>query len=272
MTEKQRDHAYRQQLAQAIACLAGDADSGEQNHGVERENHYAAQETFLLGNYRENEVIVSHHRRQVAQHDLLSLAPAGAPETARADSNQRLFDVPGIVAFLQARLLAFGLGGFSGGEIAAEINPEPASLIVLELDLPVGRREQDVHQQQRHQYSHRADQPRQEPRGNAGHISHHHTDRQEHQRGAKVRLLQDEQERQQGKPDGLDEQKGPTQFVGRPAQEMGLNENKRELGQLRRLELENAQVNPAPRAQPIGADVRNQHRDQEQNREPVSDH
>jgi hypothetical protein len=49
-------------FAQAIARLAGDSQSGEENHRIQREHNHAADESFLLGNHGENEVVVRHAR------------------------------------------------------------------------------------------------------------------------------------------------------------------------------------------------------------------
>ena len=60
------------------------------------------------------------------------------------------------------------------------------------------------------------------------------------------------------------------QFLDRPAQEMGLGQDEGQLGKLRRLEAEEAQVEPPPRPKPHRAEE--QHRDQQQDRDPVGDH
>src|SRR5689334_23706161 len=80
MTEEQCDHSDGQQFAQAVARLAGNADSGEQNHGVEGEDEHTAQETFLLGNHRENEVVMGDDGWQVTERNLLALPPPFTPE------------------------------------------------------------------------------------------------------------------------------------------------------------------------------------------------
>ena len=87
-------------LAQAIARLAGDSDSGEQNHRIQREHDHAADESFLLGNDGENEVVVRHRPRQVSQGVLRALPPAFARQPARADGDQRLPHVVRIVELL----------------------------------------------------------------------------------------------------------------------------------------------------------------------------
>ena len=58
------------------------------------------------------------------------------------------------------------------------------------------------------------------------------------------------------------------QFLRGPAEKVRLGENERELGKLRWLKLEEAQIDPAPRAEAHGADAGNQHGDQQQNRQP----
>src|SRR2546426_6416420 len=85
MTEEQRHHTHRQKFAQAIARLAGDADSSEQKRGVEGENRHAAQETFLLGNHRENEVVVGGARRKESERYLLAAPPAFAFDATGTD-------------------------------------------------------------------------------------------------------------------------------------------------------------------------------------------
>ena len=49
---------HRQQFAEAVTRLFGNFDSAEQNHGVKREYDHAANESILLGNDRENEIVV----------------------------------------------------------------------------------------------------------------------------------------------------------------------------------------------------------------------
>src|SRR5436190_20185703 len=95
MTEEQRHHTHRQKFAQAIACLAGDADSGEKNRGVEDKNRHAAQETLLLGDHRENEVVMGRARWKESKGDLLAAPPAFAFDATRADGDQGLFDLIG---------------------------------------------------------------------------------------------------------------------------------------------------------------------------------
>ena len=81
-------------LAQAIARLAGDSDSGEQNHGVKREHDHAADESFLLGNDRENEIVVRHGPGQVTQGILRALAaslcPVSPPEPTEINACRTL--------------------------------------------------------------------------------------------------------------------------------------------------------------------------------------
>ena len=109
------DHAHGQQFAQAIARLAGNSDSGEQHHGIKRDHDHAAHESFLLGNDGENEIVMRHGARQIAQRVLGSLAPAFANQPAGADGDQRLVDVVGIIALLRARASARSAGVALGG-------------------------------------------------------------------------------------------------------------------------------------------------------------
>ena len=90
------DNAHSHQLAQAIARLAGDSDSGEQDHAVQRQHDNAADESFLLGNDGENEIIMRRAGRQKTQSGLVALMPAFAPKPARADRDQRLAHLVGI--------------------------------------------------------------------------------------------------------------------------------------------------------------------------------
>ena len=103
MAEQERHNAHRQQFAQAIARLAGDSESGEQNHRIEREHDHAADESFLLGNDGENEVVVRHGPRQITQGILRALPPAFARQPAGADGDQRLPHVMRIVELLFAQ-------------------------------------------------------------------------------------------------------------------------------------------------------------------------
>ena len=66
MAEDERDDAHSQEFAQAVARLAGGPDSCEQDHRVKREHGHAADESFLLGNHGENEIIMRRTWRQKA--------------------------------------------------------------------------------------------------------------------------------------------------------------------------------------------------------------
>ena len=104
-------------LAQAIARLAGDSDPGEQNHPVQREHDHAADESFLLGNDGENEVVVRHCPRQVPQGILRALPPAFARQPARADGNQRLPHIVRIIKLLLAQAFPLRLRRTGGSVI-----------------------------------------------------------------------------------------------------------------------------------------------------------
>ena len=61
---RKRHHAHGQQLSQAIARLAGHFDPAEQEHRIERQDHDASDKAFLLGDDREDEIIVCSRLRQ----------------------------------------------------------------------------------------------------------------------------------------------------------------------------------------------------------------
>src|ERR1019366_3862258 len=109
MTEEERYDAHRHEFAQAIARLAGDPDSGEQNHPIQREHNHAADESTLLGNDGEDEVVVRHWPWQITQGILRAPAPAFARQPARADGDQRLPHVVRIVKLLFAQAFSLRL-------------------------------------------------------------------------------------------------------------------------------------------------------------------
>ena len=136
-----RDHAHCQQFAQAIARLAGNFDSAEQNHGIKREHHHAANESFLLGNDGENEVVMCHGARQVTQSILGSLAASLCPSALR--------NRPKSAPARRCRIFCRWSAGacFRRGWHCAERNPDrnkraTVALIIFQLDLPIRRREQ----------------------------------------------------------------------------------------------------------------------------------
>ena len=110
MAEKERHDAHGQRLAQAVARLAGDSDPGEQNHPVEREHDHAADESTLLGNDGENEVVVRHGPRQVSQGILRAPPPAFARQATGADGYQRLPHIVRIIKLLLAQAFPIRLG------------------------------------------------------------------------------------------------------------------------------------------------------------------
>src|SRR5436309_746804 len=258
MTEEQRHHTHRQKFAQAIARLAGDADAGKQNRGVEDENRHAAQETLLLGNHRENEVVVGSARRKESERDLLAAPPAFALDAAGADRDQGLFDLVGPFLLQVVRAAALLRSGAGRREVTSKIDEQPLALVIFQFYLPSRRRKQHVHQQQHDENSGAAHQAKEKARRHARDIAHHQANRQQHKRGAEVRFLQNEQEGQDGQADRFNEQHGLAQFINRTAQEMGLDKNERELGKLRRLALKWAEVDPPSRPPAVrGSDARN---------------
>src|SRR5204862_3897677 len=118
------------------ACLAGNAEASEQNRGVECQNRHAAQETFLLGNHRENEVVVGSARRKESERDLLAVPPAFAFDTTGADRDQGLVDLVGPFLLQVVRAAALFRGGAGRGEVTPEINEQTLALISFQLDLP----------------------------------------------------------------------------------------------------------------------------------------
>ena len=80
-------------LAQAIARLAGNFDPAKQEHRIKRQDHDAADKAFLLGDDREDEIIVCSGLRQETQRILGALPPAFSCQSPRTDGNQRLLDV-----------------------------------------------------------------------------------------------------------------------------------------------------------------------------------
>ena len=238
MAEEERHHAHGQQFAQAIARLAGDPDPGEQDHRVQREHDHAADESFLLGNDGEDEVVVRHGPRQVAQGILGALPPAFARQPAGADGDQRLPHIVRVVELLPTQAFPLRLRRIGRSVILAEIDQQPPPLVILQLDLPVRRREQDVHQEQTLQaIPTPAQQPQQIPPRGPGHEHHGQAGRQQAPAPSPVRLLQDQHERQQHHAQRLPERRDHPQFLHRPAQEMCLRQDEGQLGEFRGLKL-----------------------------------
>src|SRR3989441_7814666 len=201
MTEEQRHHTHRQKFAQAIARLAGDADAGKQNRGVEDENRHAAQETFLLGNHGENEVVVGSARRKESERDLLAAPPALALDATGADRDQGLFDLVSPFLLQLVRAAALFRSGAGRREVTSKKDEQTLALVIFQLDLPSGRRKQHVHQQQYDENSSASHQAKQKARRHARDRAHHQAHGQQHQRGTEVRFLQNKQEGQDGQAD-----------------------------------------------------------------------
>ncbi len=119
------------------------------DHAVKRDDNHAADKSLLLGNHGEDEVVVRHGPGQVTQSVLGSLPPAFAREPAGAHRNQRLPHVVRIVELLFAQALDLRPEAHPRAEHnLAEIDQQPPPLVILQLDLPVGRGEENVHQEQ----------------------------------------------------------------------------------------------------------------------------
>ena len=119
MAEKERDDAHSQQFAQAIARLAGDSDPGEQNHGIQRDDHHATDKSLRFCDDGEDKIIVLARLRQEAEGVLLAVAPAFAKQTAGANGNQRLPHVVRVVELLLAQLLPLARPARCGAAMAA---------------------------------------------------------------------------------------------------------------------------------------------------------
>ena len=80
-------------LAQAIARLAGNFDPAKKEHRIERQDHDAAHKAFLLGNDRENEIIVCSFSGQETKAVLRPLPPAFSCQSPGTDGDEGLLDV-----------------------------------------------------------------------------------------------------------------------------------------------------------------------------------
>ena len=120
---------------QAIARLVGDSQTGEENHRIQRQHHDGADESFLLGNDGENEIIWSFFLRQKSQRDLVTLAPAFAQQSAGADGNQRLPSLIRTFKLRKACRVFLFLRRVFIRETCAEINQQPLPLIILNRNL-----------------------------------------------------------------------------------------------------------------------------------------
>src|SRR4051812_43810327 len=266
MAEEHGNHADSQQFSQTIARLAGNANAGEQHHGVKRENYDAAHESFLLGNDGENEIVMRDPAGQIAEGVLSALAPALAHQTAGTNRDEGLLDVIGGLADLPAHFGFLSRGGVFGTGVHAKVNLESSLLVVLELNLPVGRGEENVHEDQEDDEARTADEAKEEANGHSGHIEHGETDRQENEGGTEIRLVHDQKKGEDSEAERLPENNGEAEFLRGPAEEMCLGEDEGELGELRGLRLEESQINPAARAPAMGfTDARNEDGNEEQN-------
>ena len=103
---------------------------------------------------------------------------------------------------------------------------------------------------------------------NARDEQHRHDDAREDERGAEVGLHQDEErddaEHEQHWDDG---QPRRTHVVGAPGEDIGREDDHGELGELRRLDPEEADAQPAGGAADRDAEARHQHEHQERHRE-----
>src|SRR5258708_35364829 len=100
MAEEQDNHSYSEEFAEAIARPAGDFDSAEQDNRIKRKDADAAHESILLGNHRENKIVMGHAAGQVTEGALCALSPALAGQASGADRNEGLFDIIGLLVLL----------------------------------------------------------------------------------------------------------------------------------------------------------------------------
>src|SRR5579859_3575299 len=95
MAEQECHHAYSQQFAQAVARLAGGPQPSEEYRSIQRQHYHAADESFLLGNNGENEIIMRRARRQKTQGGLIASMPALPCQPSRPNGNEGLANLIG---------------------------------------------------------------------------------------------------------------------------------------------------------------------------------
>ena len=95
-----RQLSERAAYFEALDCLAGSPQSGEKDHPIKRDHNHATNESLLLGNDREDEVVVCHCARQIAQSILGSLPPTFSKRPTGADGNQRLTNIVFVIELL----------------------------------------------------------------------------------------------------------------------------------------------------------------------------
>src|SRR5262245_58877212 len=104
MAENERHNAHSHQLAQAIASLAGDSQSRKQDYAVKRQHKHAADESFLLGNDGENEIIMSNRPRQITESILSPLAPSFSCQAPGPNRDQRLPHIVRVIELLLSQM------------------------------------------------------------------------------------------------------------------------------------------------------------------------
>src|SRR5580765_6652752 len=132
MAEEQDDDTYRQQFAEAVTRLFGNFDPAEQNHRIKREHDHAANESILLGNDRENEIVVGGASGQIAEGRLRPFSPTLARQPACADGNQRLTHLIGLLLPEFASALPLFRSGIMGSKIPTEINQQTMPLVIFQ--------------------------------------------------------------------------------------------------------------------------------------------
>lgn len=187
--EEHRD-AEREQGAEAVAGEPGDPQSVPQHHAKQSDDGDASQKSLLLGDDRENKVVVRDGARQVAELGLGALGPALAGEAAGADGDERLAAVPadahGVDLVRQGEIqhavalvvLERQPGVFLVGATVTAV----AQLVLLhELGVVPDVEGDDADEQGEH-----AQGPGKEPHREVGNVKHGEDHRRNHEGAAKV--------------------------------------------------------------------------------------
>ena len=222
-----RGQAGHEQDAGAVARAGRDRRDAREVGAVEAQHRGDAQEAGLLRRDGEDEIGVA--RGQEAQLALRPLHVAAAGELPGAHRDLRL---PHVVAGAQ-RVVGRG-----------EEGQHALALVVLHAEVPDQRRGDER----------RDDRADQQARPHAGDQEHAGDHRREHRGTAQVRLDRGQQHRRRGDADHRQDLAVAQPALGQAREVAGDHQRRRELGELRRLQADAAQPEPAHRAAGLVAD------------------
>src|SRR5689334_18782976 len=192
--------------------------------------------------------------RQKCEGGLGALVPTFAYETARADGNEGLANLVGLVEL--------GLAGFSfflgscirGGKICTKINEQALALIVFQFYLPPTRGgPQNVNEEQSTDDGNAAEQSNEVTLRSTGDEEHREAGGQNDERGTEIGLFQNEEERPDHQAERFEKVSWDGYLVRRAAEEIGLRENESQFGEFGRLRLKWSEIDPTSRAPTVGA-------------------